>query len=41
MIGQMVIALALLGLNDLARSVTTTFLLETDFILNYLLIVQK
>ena len=33
--------IALLGFNDLGRSVTPTFLSETDFIYNYLHIVQK
>ena len=32
MIGQMVMAVALFGFNDLGRSVTPTFLFETDFI---------
>ena len=42
MIGQMAIAAALLGFNDLGPSVTPTFLFaETDFIHNYLHIVQK
>ena len=39
MIGQMAIAVALLGFNDLGRSVTPT--LETDLIYNYLHLVQK
>ena len=37
----MAIAIALLGFNDLGRSVTPTFLPETDYIYNYLHIVQK
>ena len=37
----MVIAIALLGFNDLGRSVTPLFFSETDFIYNYLHIVQK
>ena len=37
----MAIDIALLGLNDLGRSVTPTFCSETDFIYNYLHIVQK
>ena len=41
MIGQMTISIALLGFNDLGRSVTPTFFSETDFIYNYLHIVQK
>ena len=42
MIGQMAIAIALLGFNDLGRSVTRLlFFSETDFIYNYLHIVQK
>ena len=41
MIGQMAIAIALFAFNDLGRSVTPTFLSETDFIHNYLHIVQK
>ena len=41
MIGQMAIAAALLGFNDLGRSVTPTFFAETDFIHNYLHIVHK
>jgi len=41
MIGQMTIAIALLGFNDLGRPVTPTFFAETDFIYNYLHIVQK
>ena len=41
MIGQMAIAVALIGFNDLGRSVTPTFLLKTDFIYNYLPNVQK
>ena len=40
MIGQMAIAMALFGFNDLGRYVTPTFS-ETDFIDNYLHIVQK
>ena len=36
MIGQIAIATALLGFNDLGRSVTPIFFLETDFIYNYL-----
>ena len=41
MIGQMAIATALLGFNDLGRSVTPPLFSETDFIYNYLHIVQK
>ena len=41
MIRQMAIATALLGINDLGRPVTPTFFSETDFIYNYLHIVQK
>ena len=47
MIGQMAIAIALLGYNDLGRSVTppppppSLFFSETDFIYNYLHNVQK
>ena len=41
MIGQMTIAIALLGFNDLGRSVTPTFFSETDFIYNHLHTVQK
>jgi len=41
MIGQMAIATALPGFNDLGRSVTPIFFPETDFIYNYLHIVQK
>ena len=41
MIGQMVIPIALIGFNDLGRSVTPTFLFRTDFIYNYLHFVQK
>ena len=41
MIGQMAIDIALLGFNGLGRSVTPTFCSETDFIYNYLHIVQK
>ena len=37
----MAIVVALLGFNDLGRSVTLLFFLETDFIYNYLHIVQK
>ena len=37
MIGQMAIAIALLGFNDLERSVTLLFFSETDFIFNYYL----
>ena len=37
----MAIAIALLGFNDLERSMTPTYVLETDFIYNYLQIVQK
>ena len=37
----MAIAIALLGFNDLGRSVTPFFFSETDFIYNYLHIVQK
>jgi len=41
MIGQMAIAAALPGFNDLGHLVTATFFAETDFIHNYLHIVQK
>ena len=42
MIGQMAIATALSGFKDLGRSVTPTFFFaETDFIHNYLHIIQK
>ena len=41
MIRQMVIATPLLGINDLGRPVTPTFFSETDFIYNYLHIVQQ
>ena len=41
MIGQIAISIALLGFNDLGRSVTLLFFSETDFIYNYLYIVQK
>ena len=41
MIGQEAIAMTLLGFYDLGRSVTPTFLSETDFIYNYLHIIQK
>ena len=41
MIGQMTIAAALPGFNDRGRSVTPTFFAETDFIHNYLHILQK
>jgi len=37
----MAIAMALPGFNDLGRSVTPIFISETDFIYNYLHIVQK
>ena len=37
----MAIAVALHGFNDLGRSVTPSFFPETDFIYNYLRIVQK
>ena len=37
----MAIAIALLGFNDLGRSVTPNFFSETDFIYNYLHIVQN
>jgi len=37
----MAIAAAFSGFNDLGRSVTPTFFPETDFIHNYLHIVQK
>jgi len=37
----MVIAIALPGINDLGREVTPTFFAETDFIYNYLQIVQN
>ena len=37
----MAIAIALLGFNDLGRSVTPLFFSEPDFIYNYLHIVQK
>ena len=41
MIGQMATAIAFPGLYDLGRSVTPLFFSETDFIYNYLHIVQK
>ena len=41
MIGQMAIAIALLGFNDLGRSVTPTFLFRNRLYLQYLHIVQK
>ena len=41
MIGQMAIAIALLGFNDLGCSETPTFLFRNIFYLNYLHIVQK
>jgi len=41
MIGQMAIAAALPGFNDLGRSVSPSFFAETDFIHSYLPIVQK
>ena len=41
MIGQMAIDIALLGFNDLGRSVTATFLFRNRFIYNYLHIVQN
>jgi len=37
----MAIAAALPGLNDLGRSMTLLFFPETDFIRNYLHVVQK
>ena len=37
----MAIAIALLGFNDLGRSVTPTFLFRNSFIYDYLHIVQK
>ena len=37
----MAIAIALLGFNDFGRSVTPLFFWETDFIYNYLHMVQK
>ena len=37
----MTISIALLGFNDLGRSVTPTFFFKPDFIYNYLHIVQK
>ena len=37
----MAIGIALLGFNDLGHLVTPTYLSETDFIYNYLHIVQK
>ena len=37
----MAIAIALLGFHDLGRPVTPLFFSETDFIYNYLHIVQK
>ena len=40
-IRQMAIVIALLVFNDLGRSMTPNFLQETDFIYNYLHIVQK
>ena len=40
-IGQMAIAIALLGFNDLGLSVTPTFIPERDYIYNHLHIVQK
>jgi len=43
MIEQMAIAIALTGFSGLGRSVTPTFLFfpESDFIYNYLNVVQK
>jgi len=41
MIGKMAIAAALSGFNDLGRSLTPLFFQETDFVHNYLHIVQK
>ena len=41
MIGQMAIAIALLGFNDLGPSVAPTFLFRNRFYYNYLHIVQK
>ena len=41
MIGQMAIAIALPGFNDLGRSLTQLCFSETDFIYNYLHFVQK
>ena len=41
MIGQMAIAIALLGFKDLGRSMTPLFFSETDFVYNYLHIVRN
>ena len=41
MIGQMAIAIALLGFSDLGLSVLPLFFSETDFIYNYLHVVQE
>jgi len=41
MIGQMAIAIAFPEFKNLARSVTPIFFPESDFIYNYLHIVQK
>jgi len=41
MMGKMAIPAALPGFNDLGRSVTPPFLSKTDFIHDYLHIVQK
>ena len=41
MIGKMAIPIALIGFNDLGRSVPLLFFSETDFIYNYLHFVQK
>ena len=41
MIGKIAIVIALLEFNDLKCSVTLLFFSETDFIYNYLYIIQK
>ena len=41
MIAQMATAIALPGFNNLGRSMTLLFFPETDFVYNYLHIVQK
>ena len=41
MIGQMAVAIALLGFSNLERLVIPSLFSETDFIYNYLYIVQK
>ena len=41
MIGQMAIPIAFIGFNDLGRPVSPLFFSETDFICNYLHILQK